>query len=158
MVRQLDEKSPGLMHEAILRLLRMPESAPFGLEEYHESLMKTLAMLAARGDAIMVGRGANFVLRWSTGGLHIRITGSFDVRLHRECERLRWPIEKVRADLGARDADRRQFIHHHFKRDFDDLRNYDISFNTDALSAEQVADAIASMVRPSIPPEQKAVS
>jgi hypothetical protein len=64
MVRQLDEKTRGRMHNMILRMLRMPEEAPFGHEEYHDSLMKTLATLAARGDAILVGRGANFALRW----------------------------------------------------------------------------------------------
>lgn len=151
MVRQLDEKSQGIVHEAILRLLRMPESAPFGLEEYHESLLKTLATLATRGEAVMVGRGANFALHWSQHGLHVRITGSFDARMRRESERLRWPAEKVRADLAARDADRRLFIRHHFKKNFDDLSYYDISFNTDNLSSEQVVDAIASMVIPAEP-------
>ncbi len=158
MVGQLDEKSQGLMHEAILRLLRMPESAPFGLEEYHESLLKTLAMIASRGEAVMIGRGANFALRDTNQGLHVRITGSFEIRLHRECERLQWPMDKVRADLAARDADRRQFIRYHFKKDFDDPRYYDISFNTDTLSVEQIVEAIDSMMHQTNPLEEKQAS
>ncbi len=51
--------------------------------EYHESLMKTLAAIATHGKAILVGRGSNFALRWSDHGLHIRITGSPEVRIQR---------------------------------------------------------------------------
>jgi len=151
LVRQLDEKSQGLVHEAILRLLRMPESARLGSGEYHESLLKTLAAVAARGDSVLVGRGANFALRWLNDGLHVRITGSFDIRLSRECARLQLPIDKVRTDLAARDADRRQFIRHNFRKDFDDSKQYDIIFNTDNLSVDQVVNAIAFTVNPAKP-------
>ncbi len=151
LVRQLDERSQGLVHETILRLLRMPESTPFGSVEYHASLMKTLATLATRGDAILVGRGANFALRWSPQGLHVRIAGSVEVRLQRVSISWKTPPEKARPCLMAIDADRRSFIRHHFSQDFDDLRYYDLVFNTDHLSVEQVVNSIISVVIPQMP-------
>ncbi len=150
LVRQLDEKNQGIVYEAILRLLRMPEGMPFGSEEYHESLLKTLATLAARGAAVLVGRGANFALRESPDGLHVRITGSLEVRLRRESERQHLPAAKARLDLVARDAERRHFIRHLYGKDYDDPRYYHLTFNTDHLSVEQVTNAIISAANPEI--------
>jgi hypothetical protein len=150
-VRQLDEKSQGVMQEAILRLLRMPESVPFGSEEYHESLLKTLATLATQGGAILVGRGANFALHWADHGLHVRITGSLEVRTRRASETWRVPLGKARHDLMAADAEKRYFIRHHYRKDFDDLRYYDFVFNTDHLSADQVANSVVGTMLPGIP-------
>ena len=87
LVRQLDERSKELNRETILdtilHSLRLPDSSIFGTEEYHESLLKTLATLATHGDAILVGRGANFALRHSEHGLHVRTVGSPEVRIGR---------------------------------------------------------------------------
>src|SRR5512137_788826 len=62
LVEQLDERAQNLVHETVQRFLRMAEGGSFGAEEYHEGLLRTLAGLAAKGEAILVGRGANFVL------------------------------------------------------------------------------------------------
>ena len=61
LVRQLDQKSQGLIEDAISRFLRMPEYASFGTDDYREALLETLVSLATHGSAIIVGRGANFV-------------------------------------------------------------------------------------------------
>ncbi len=150
-VRQLDERSRGLVHEAILRLLQMPERAPFGSGEYHESLVKTLATLATRGDAILVGRGANFALHWSEYGMHVRITGSLEARVRRACEIWQMPAAKARQRLLAADADRKQFIRHLYRKDVDDLRYYDLTLNTDHLSVKQAANTIIAVMVPEIP-------
>ena len=148
MVRQLDERSQGLAHEAILRLLRMPEGRPFGSGEYHESLMKTFATLATRGGAILVGRGANYALRWAEHGLHVRIAGSLEVRLRRVSQSWDVSPERARPCLLSIDADRRNFIRRHYGKDFDDLRYYDLLFNTDHLSASQVVASIMWVMMP----------
>jgi len=151
LVRQLDERDQGLVHEAILRLLRMPESVSFGSEEYHESLMKTLATLAARGSAVLVGRGANFVLRGSEQGLHIRVTGSLEVRLSRVSKNWNLPEGKARPCLLAIDEDRRHFIRRHFRKRFDDLDCYDLMFNTDHLTVERVVNSVLAAMLPELP-------
>jgi hypothetical protein len=152
MVQQLEERSQGLIQEAILRLLRMPESAPFGSEEYHEALLKALATLATRGNAVLVGRGANFVLHRSEHGLHVRITGSLETRAYRASENWKVPIEKARSRLTTADADKRSFIRRHFRKDIDDPRYYDLVFNTDHLSVDKVADSVMSAMLPENPP------
>jgi hypothetical protein len=149
-VRQLDERSQGMVQEAIMRLLRGPGIAPFGSDEYHESLLKILTTLATHGGAILVGRGANFALRRLEHGLHVRITGSLDARVRRASETWQISEGKARARLMASDAERRNFIHHYYRSNADDLQCYDLVFNTDNLSVDQAVNSIMSAMLPEI--------
>jgi len=144
----LDEKDRGMIHNTIVRLLGMPESVPFGCEEYHESLLKTLATLAAHGEAILVGRGANFALRYSEQGLHVRITGSLEARIQRLSGSWQVSHEIARQRILAIDGDRRAFIRHHFKQDINDSHNYSFLINTDHVSVNQVVASLLTLLRP----------
>jgi cytidylate kinase len=142
LVRQLDQKSQNLVQDAISRLLRMPEYASFGAEEYHKALLETLICLAKHGSAILVGRGANFVLRENAQGLNVRITASPEVRVQRLSTSWKATPEAARRHMEADDEERRKFINKYFKQDFDDISFYDIVFNTDRTSAERIASSI----------------
>jgi cytidylate kinase len=160
LVRRLDEKYQNLAYQAIisgiLDMFRMPESTNFGSEAYHESLLKTLAALAAHGDAVLIGRGANFALRLSKHGIHVRIVGSFEMRLKRIIETCPMKLEDARRHLQETDSERRAFIRYHYKHDYDDVRFYHAVFNTDHLAVDQVVDSIYSLVNSErIDPELK---
>jgi len=142
LVRQLDQKSQNLIQDAISRLLRMPEYASFGAEEYHEALLVTLVCMAKHGSAILVGRGANFALRENAQGLNVRITASPEVRVQRLSKSWKATPEEARRRMEADDEERRKFIRHYFRREFDDLCFYDIVYNTDRASAERIASSI----------------
>jgi hypothetical protein len=150
MVRQLDEKSQGLTYhvilESIVDMFKIPGSSHFGSEDYHESLLKTLATLAARGDAVLVGRGANFALRGSEHGIHVRIVGSMEVRAQRFSKDHQLSLEVARQRLLAIDAERRDFIRYHYKQNYDDDRFYHAIFNTDHLSVAQVVGSILPLL------------
>jgi len=146
LVEQLDERSQNLIHESVQRLLTMAAGSSFGAEEYHEALLKTFAYMAARGEAILVGRGANFALREETRGLHVRIVASPEVRVRRLKQRWGVPALEARQRMEQTDTERRNFIRHHFKQEIDDLHHYDVVFNTDILTARQVSDSILGMI------------
>ena len=78
--------------------------------------MKTLATLATRGDAILIGRCAN-------------------TRRAREIRQM--PAEEARQRPLAADADRRQFIRHHCGKGVDDLRYYDPALKTDNFQSSR---------------------
>ena len=150
LVRRLDEKSQSLNYdiilEGILDMFATPKGSGFGSEEYHESLLKTLATIAAHGDAVMVGRGANFVLRRSEDGIHVRILGSLEVRAQRFSSAHQLSMDAARRQLLARDEERREFIHYLFNQDYDDVRSYHAVFNTDHLSVNQVVNSILNLI------------
>lgn len=144
LVRQLDQKSQGLLEDMISRLLRMPEYASFGSEEYHEALLKTLVCLATHGHAILVGRGANFALGEDQRGLRLRITASLEVRAQRLNRIWKVAPDEARQRIRTGDEERRKFIRQYFRRDFDDVLAYDLLFNTDRLSVKDVAASVLS--------------
>jgi len=147
-VRQLDQKSQSLIGDAISRLLRMPEFASFGTDEYREALLRTLVSLAAHGSAILMGRGANFVLRENEQGLKLRVTASPEVRSERLSKTWQVTPEEAHHRMETDDEERRKFIRHYFRRDFDDLDFYDIVYNTDRLSADRIASSILAFMTP----------
>lgn len=142
LVRQLDWKSQSLVEDTILRFLRMPENKSFGGEEYHASLLRTMAYLAAQGNAIILGRGSNVALREEAHGLHVRITASPSIRIERLCEEWQTTPEDARRRMEERDRQRRSFVHHHFHQELDNPRYYDLIFNTDRLTMGQVLESI----------------
>ena len=145
LVRELDERSQSLIHDTVQRLLLMAEGISFGNEEYHEALLRTLAYIATRGKAIIVGRGSAYALHGEPG-LHVRIVASEERRMDRLAKRWLITPEEARRRLHQIDAERRSFIQHHFRQSLDDLRFYDATFNTDGLSVEQIVHAVLGML------------
>ena len=145
LVRELDERAQGLIHDTVGRFLLMMSGISFGNEEYHHALVRTLAYISARGNAIIIGRGSAFALQGERG-LHVRVIASPDVRLARLAERWQIPPVEARRRMQQIDAERRIFIHHHFRHDTEDLQYYHAVFNTDRLNVSQVAAAVMEML------------
>jgi len=144
LVEELDEKSQGLIEDTVRRLLEMVEGGGFGVEEYHEALIRSLVYLATRGNAILIGRGANFVVR-SQSGLHLRLVASPEVRMERLCNRWGLSPREARLRMEQTDRERTEFIRRHYKGDPDDPRNYDLVLNTDRLNPAQAASTVLSL-------------
>jgi hypothetical protein len=146
LVKQLDQKSQGLIQDIVSRILRL-ELHSFGVQEYHETLLTTLICIATHGSAILVGRGANFALKDNDRGLCVRITASREARIQRLSRNWNVDPEQARHRMQADDEERREFIRQYFKKDFDDLRFYDLIFNTDRLSIEQIVTSILPIIK-----------
>ena len=123
----------------------MAEGISFGNQEYHEALLKTLALLAARGEAVIVGRGAVYALQGGPG-FHIRIFASNEVRIRRLSEEWRTTADEARRRMEKIDAERRSFRQHHFGQHIEDMRAFDAAFNTDHLASEQIVNAVLGMM------------
>lgn len=146
LVQDLDEKTLSLVHDTVARLLRMAEGVSFGNEEYHKALLKTLATLAAHGGAVIVGRGGACALHGEPG-LHMRVTGSLEVRVERIGKRMHLSREEARRLVLQTDAERRSFLQQHFRAKAEDARFYDCIFNTDRVSVEQVVGAVLAIIK-----------
>jgi cytidylate kinase len=147
LVKELDQKSQNFIQDEIERLLKMPEFASFGSDEYHEGLLGTLMCLATHGAAILMGRGANFALRENAHGLHVRFFSSPEVRIRRLSKSWRITEVDARHRMEADDKEIRKFIRHYYYHDFDDLRFYDIVFNTDRCAFPSVASCIQAYMK-----------
>ncbi len=150
LVRELDERSQGLVQDTVERLLLMAEGISFGNEEYHQALLKTLAYLATRGNAVILGHGSAFALQGEPG-IHLRLTATPETRIKRLAQRWQISPHEAQKRMEQIDAERRGFIQHHFRRDVDDLRFYDAIFCTDRMSVDAIARAALELVKEPAP-------
>jgi len=152
LLEQLDEKAQSLVHENVERWLSMFQGQASSYDEYHVALLKTLATLAAQGRSILLGHGSAYALR-DQPGLRVRITGSLPVRVRRLSERWGASVEETQKTVRREDSERREFVQHHFKPDRNEGSYFHIVFNTDSLSVDHVAAAIAGIIEQSQKPE-----
>jgi hypothetical protein len=150
LVSKLDEKAQNMIYDRVQRFLQLPGGDSFGIEEYHEALLKTLTYLAARGESIIVGRGSNFILHDDPNGLHVRITAPNELRTQRLTQRWGVSFGEARRRLRELDDERREFVREHFNADIDDPNAYDLVFDTSRLTVHQVTSAILTVIHASL--------
>jgi cytidylate kinase len=108
---------------------------------YLEHLLKVVATIGKHGGAVIVGRGANFILppeeRFS-----VRIVAPLTVRIQNVAEWHGASLEDAKRRIIARESRRRAFVRQSFNADIRDPVNYDLTINTGRLSAESGVDAV----------------
>jgi len=103
--------------------------------DYLRTLIGVLGSIAMHGHAIIIGRGANFVLDHRRG-VHVRVVAPLPQRVE-TIGRLR-SLSYAEAEKLVLDTDheRAAFIRHHFHRDIDDPLAYDLTVNTGWIGIE----------------------
>lgn len=110
------------------------------------AMIRLLLAVAARGDAVIVGRGAGFLLP-AQSTVHVRVIAPFERRVAFFAQSLRLSREEASEELRARDERRAQFLKRTLNRDPADPTGYDVVVNADRLGLEGSAQFIAWAVR-----------
>jgi cytidylate kinase len=111
----------------------------FTESDYLRHLVRTVASLGERGAAVILGRGAQFVLP-PERALRVMLVASRAARAERIAKQEGVTREQANARLAARDAERREFLMHHFRRDPDAAEHYDLTLNLGTLSQDAALD------------------
>jgi len=110
------------------------------------AMIELVLAVAARGDAVIVGRGAGFLLPPETT-VHVRVVAPLEARVAYFAQSLRLTREEALAEVRARDDRRAQFLQATIGRDPADLSAYDAAVNADRLGVEGAAQFIQWAVR-----------
>jgi len=102
--------------------------------------------LAAKGDCVLVGRGAGFLLPRATT-VHVRLVSPFDDRAAYLGQLLRLTAAEGAKEVIRRDARRAEFTAHLTDRAVHDPTAYDALLNTARLPDAVVAEVVAGLVR-----------
>jgi len=103
--------------------------------------------LAAGGDVILLGRGAQFVLADYPGVFRVRVVAPFKTRVERVAEKKKVSQDEAANYLEHLDSSRRSLIESVFKKDLGDWSWYDMLINTTHIPAEVGADIICQAVK-----------
>ena len=113
---------------------------------YMEHLLKVINTIANHGNAVIVGRGANFILppdkRFS-----VRVVAPLEIRIQNVARAYDVPAEKAEKRVIGRESRRSAFIRKSYNADIADPENYDLTVNTGRMSIETATKAVIAAVK-----------
>lgn len=139
-IRTLDEKSVSMIDDWVSAAISQRHLWP---DELSRVLMRVIGTIARHGRAVIIGRGANFVLP-PEARFRVRIIAPLDRRISRVAETYGVSREEAKSRVLRTESDRRAFVRKYFHSDIRDPRNYDMVLNTGTLSVASCAAAICT--------------
>ena len=115
----------------------------FDDSHYLAHLVRVLSAIAAHGNAVIVGHGANFVLP-AENGLRVRVIAPLELRIQNFIRDRGISREEAQHEVQMRDEEQAEFIHHHFHKDHADPFAYDLILNTANVT---VVEAVTIVVQ-----------
>ncbi|HTY26014.1 MAG TPA: cytidylate kinase family protein [Desulfomonilaceae bacterium] len=102
--------------------------------------------LASRGNVVLVGRGAQIVLRDIPGVFRARIVAPTSIRITRIMGRYNFTREEAEAFVGKYDHTRDNLVRSIFHKDINDWSLYDIVVNTANFTASSASEIVIDAV------------
>ncbi len=141
-IRTLDEKGLSMIEDWVSAAISERHLWP---DEVSRMLMRVIGTIGRHGKAIIVGRGANFVLP-PENRFRVRIIAPLDHRVDHVAETYGLSKKDAKLRVLRTESDRRAFVRKYFHSDIADPANYDMVLNTGTLSVESAAAAICSAI------------
>ena len=142
-VETLDEKSVSVLEEWISSLVDKRHLWP---DQYLQHLMKIIGTIGKHGQAVIIGRGSNFVLP-PHKRLSIRVIATMEKRIGNVSKELGITGEEAKQMITKTESDRKGFIKKYFNADITDIFNYDLIINTENLSIDDAINAISGVLK-----------
>jgi cytidylate kinase len=138
LIETLDERALSVMQDWISTLIFEKHLWP---DQYLRHLMKIIGAIGKHGRAVIVGRGANFILP-PNDKLRIRIVAPFETRVFNVARDFGVAVSEARRWVLRTESNRRSFIHTYFHTNIADPLNYDLVLNTGKLGIEEAVNAV----------------
>ena len=109
---------------------------------YLDYLVLTVVQIADEGNAIIMGRGSQYILRTHPDTVHILLVDEFENRVRRVEKREKIPRESAERIVRHEDKRRLNLYHRLGKQDFESPSLYHMVLNMDRISRPQAFDMI----------------
>lgn len=110
-------------------------------------VFQVVRAVASIGKAVIVGRGGSQVTKGMGPAVHLRIVAPYENRIERLMELHDLSERKAKAEARKLDESRARLLKTHFNVDIDDPTGYDAVWNTGSASVEDIAEAVAAVLR-----------
>jgi len=142
-VETLDEKAVTRIDSMVASLFANRHLSP---DVYFRHLTRVIATIGEHGNAIIVGRGANFILP-KERTFRVRFIAPPDYRIRHFVETRGMSQEDARRYVEKKDEGRMGFIKKYFKVDASDPNHYDMVINTEKLGIEGAVMAVSGALQ-----------
>jgi hypothetical protein len=115
--------------------------------DYLDLVTSVILEQAARGQAMLVGRGGQMILREQPGVLHVQVIAKFETRVYNIIQRegVKWREAAHRVRLS--DEQRAGYMRRFYNVDWLDSSLYDLVINTDQIPSEVAVDMVTSAAK-----------
>ncbi len=143
MLELVDETETNWAHDLLGPWID-PRIIPHG--KYVCRLVRVVAAAVRRGNVLLVGRGAQFLLPRDQG-MAVRIIASEKYRTAHWMEQHGLSEAQARQQMAELDRGRREFVLRHFHHDINDPHLFDLVIHVDRIGAEGAAELIVATYR-----------
>ncbi|MGE5799654.1 MAG: AAA family ATPase [Syntrophaceae bacterium] len=137
MIKSLDEQDRSMLHDWIESLGERNVWA----YEFMEHLTKVISAIGAHGNAVIVGRGASYILP-PEACLRVGVTAPLEVRVNNVAAFFKVTKEEARQRILTVESERVAFMKKYFNMDVLDPIHYDIVINTQFLNLEEASKIV----------------
>ena len=130
---------------------RAPSAPELGFEgvehkRYIDYLVHVMGAMADRGGFVIVGRGAQFVLKGHPKAIHILLIAEYEDRLQFLMKESGLSRPEAEDFIGEKERQRAAVGEKIFRSDINDLRLYHIAVNTSLVPFEWAEEAVCNLV------------
>jgi len=137
-VETLDEKAMTTMESWVNSMFVSRHLWP---SDYLKHLTRVIGTIGKHGNAIIVGRGAGYILPPETT-FRIKVIAPLEYRIESMMRIRNLSRPDAQKYIEQRDADRIAFVRKYFQADAMDPLNYDLVINTEKVGIEGAVDTI----------------
>jgi cytidylate kinase len=116
-------------------------------QHYLELITGVMKDLAQAGNAVVMGRGGNIILKDAPGVLRVFVVAPLEVRVRRVMEQEGVDAREATRRIHRVDGNRAAFIKQLVQAEWDDPANYDLVVNTSRCPTGYIAQLIADAAR-----------
>ena len=140
LIETLDERGLSILEDWISSLVHERHLWP---DRYLQHLMKVVGTIGKHGRAVVVGRGANFVLP-PEKRFAVRIVAKQAWRIQNVAREFDISPDEAKRRVMRTESDRRAFVRKYFNADIADPTHYDLVVNTATLNVDDAVKVISS--------------
>ena len=133
----LDEKKQTQMDNWVNYLIT---SGAILQKDYVLRITRLIETIVMNENAILLGRGANFILNERKDGLRIKLTAPLDDRIKNIMEVRSLPVKEAEQLVKEKDKEREEFVSVYFKAAT--APEFDLAFNTSVIDADMICEMI----------------
>jgi len=137
-VENFDERKLNQTHNWVHTLL---DKQVLGIEKYYRILHDVIVAIAEQGQAIIIGRGSNFIVE-PRNALRVMITAPLGWRAERIAEAQKISLKEAKKVIALVDGNRYAFVDRYFHKSANDMTAYDLVLNVEHLSPKVAARMI----------------
>jgi cytidylate kinase len=109
--------------------------------------MKVIGTIGKHGRAVILGRGANFILPLKEI-FRVRVVAPMEVKIPEVAKEMDMSEAEAKAFIITTESDRKAFVRKYFNADIESPEHYDLVINTGKVSIDNTVDCtLAAMKR-----------